>query len=188
MWATCRSHRSGDNLRAASYLSFLVLLTLLVNTLAAQPTDSIVWYANTQLGDTLCAFPLSQRTYSLGTRPILASSLRIVRSTLPAGITPTLLLDSTATQLSIVVDAETVHDTLWLQYRYLNRPTNQEFSVYALLDSVSPSDLPRWKQIQQEHSISQKTSTSPPFILYQPYCIPTNTYFASDARPLALGA
>ena len=28
----------------------------------------------------------------------------------------------------------------------------------------------------------------PPFILYQPYCIPINTYFASDARPLALGA
>lgn len=165
MWGLCRSHRSGGDIRTGkrSFL-FILLIVLLTSTLAAQNTDSIVQQINTQLGDTLCAFPLSQRVLSLK-RPVVAGTLRIVRATLPAQFYPTLALDSSATRLYVIGEHATENDTIWVGFRYLNRPTQQTFGVYTLLDSVSPSDLPRWKQIQQEHSTSQKTSTSPPFIL-----------------------
>lgn len=166
MWGFCRNPRSEDNrCRLARTYSLLFLLVLWVSSLAAQNTDSIVWRINQRMGDTIAAFPLTQHTYTLGTRPVLASSLRVVRTTLPADITPLLLLDSTATQLRIVAQEATDLDTVWLQFRPLQLSTSQEFSVYALLDSVSPSDLPRWKQIQNDQRMQRQTLAQPPFRL-----------------------
>ena len=165
MWGRCRSRRSGGDIRAGKRsFPFILLIVLLASTLAAQNTDSIVRQIHAQLGDTLCAFPLSQRVFSLK-RPIVAGTLRIVRSTLPAQFYPTLSLDSSATRLYVIGEHATENDTIWVGFRYLTRPTQQTFEVYALLDSVSPSDLPRWKQIQEAQRVQSPRNTSAPFTL-----------------------
>jgi len=184
MWAFSLSRRLGDKLCTPSRHVFLVLLSLFVNVVVAQNTDSIVWRTNVQLGDTLCAFPLSQRTYLLGDTPILPNSLRIVRSTLSADITPTIRIDSTARRLSIEVESATEHDTIWIQYRRLSRPTQGEYNVYVLLDSVSPSDLPRWKQIQQAQQAIAKTPLTAPFTL-RGYATREATVGESIQKPFA---
>ena len=118
--------------------------------------DSIARAINTQFGDCSRSIPLTTKELVLDDTPILPSSLRIVRCTLPANQQPKLLLDSTATHLYIDAPFATERDTLWIEYRKLPRKTSEQFSIYELLDSVSPSEKPRWKQIQE-----QQTSSTP---------------------------
>lgn len=108
--------------------------------------------------------PLGSSRVPLGERPILPGSLRIVRSTL--AVPPRVGVDSTATILEIEQETPSPNDTLWVAFRYLPYPVEQEWNAYMLLDSASSAEQPLWKRMQAERQESQRSpSTLPPFTL-----------------------
>ncbi len=108
--------------------------------------------------------PLGSARVPLGERPILPSSLRIVRSTL--AVPPRVGVDSTATILEIEQETPHPEDTLWVAFRYSPYPVEQEWNAYMLLDSASSAEQPLWKRMQAERQERRRSpSTLPPFSL-----------------------
>lgn len=167
MSACCLRHLSGvKSFRILVVGGFFAFLCLAPVGLFAQDTiAAIEQQIRKKSGERFLVLTPAQTAVTLGSNPVVPNSLQILKTTLPEP--PKLYLDSTGIVLTIDWSvAATAQDTLWLRYRLLSRPLHAEWSVWALLDSVSPSETPLWKQWQEEQrSKHTEQKTRPPFTL-----------------------